>query len=433
MKYSANVIAFKSRVKSAMRDDLAWDMLELMSDNLCINVKVSKEVVHVLLQELKIYKLSNPCYLDSNSEIASDSIDIKIEVEEETCLENESSDPLNHFSTPESKLFSENNVLKEEQVSESLEFFETSVGNDPVLDAVKSEALDDTSIEDSNSEHLDKSEENFKTDQNNESDCNGGKKRFKCHICSKEYTRRLNLRIHKKNVHGIKTEIFACDPCGKTFANRSLQTTHFNKYHKKVDRPFQCDQCDKTFTKEDLLENHVNMMHSHFQCDQCEYACKEKYTLKRHFKAIHENIRDHVCDQCGKRFRLTQGLKRHIGLIHDKNMCNICYEIFPNVQEHKDQAHENIPCDQCGKTFDKRQLKDHIRNVHHPQACSECDKTFAKSHTLNEHVMRVHKGMAQFVCKLCDKTFCHAAALKKHANTRRCRKYAKLKSLSKIN
>ena len=69
MKYSANVIAFKSRVKSAMKDDLAWDMLELMSDNLCINVKISKEVVHVLLQELKIYKLSNSCYFDSKSEI----------------------------------------------------------------------------------------------------------------------------------------------------------------------------------------------------------------------------------------------------------------------------------------------------------------------------------------------------------------------------
>ena len=68
MKYSANVIAFKSRVKSAMNDDLAWDMLELMSDNLCINVKVSKEVVHVLLQELKVYKLLNPCYLDSKAE-----------------------------------------------------------------------------------------------------------------------------------------------------------------------------------------------------------------------------------------------------------------------------------------------------------------------------------------------------------------------------
>ena len=83
MKYSANVIAFQSRVKSAMRDDLAWDMLELMSDNLCINVKVSKEVVHVLLQELKIYKLTNPCYLDSKAETGSESIDIKIEVQED--------------------------------------------------------------------------------------------------------------------------------------------------------------------------------------------------------------------------------------------------------------------------------------------------------------------------------------------------------------
>ena len=85
MNYSTHVIAFKSHVKSAMNDDVSWDMLDLMLDNLCINVKVSKEVIHVLLEELKLYKFTKPSDSVTKSEIVSTdfAINDKNEIKEE--------------------------------------------------------------------------------------------------------------------------------------------------------------------------------------------------------------------------------------------------------------------------------------------------------------------------------------------------------------
>ena len=64
MKYSTNVIAFKSHVKSAMNDDISWDMVELMLDNLCTTFEISKQVIYVLLEELKLFKIANTSYSD---------------------------------------------------------------------------------------------------------------------------------------------------------------------------------------------------------------------------------------------------------------------------------------------------------------------------------------------------------------------------------
>ena len=62
MKYSSNIIAFKSHVKSAMNDEIAWNMVDLMLDNLCTNFEISKQVIQMLLEELKSYKITNTCY-----------------------------------------------------------------------------------------------------------------------------------------------------------------------------------------------------------------------------------------------------------------------------------------------------------------------------------------------------------------------------------
>ena len=58
MKYSVNALAFKTRVRSWMKDDLSREMLVLMMENICTNVKISKEIIHVLLEELMIYKIT---------------------------------------------------------------------------------------------------------------------------------------------------------------------------------------------------------------------------------------------------------------------------------------------------------------------------------------------------------------------------------------
>ena len=56
MKYSENIIAFKSHIGSAMKDRITWDMLEMIMESLCSSLEKSKQVNHILLAELKTYK-----------------------------------------------------------------------------------------------------------------------------------------------------------------------------------------------------------------------------------------------------------------------------------------------------------------------------------------------------------------------------------------
>ena len=59
MKYSMEVIMFKSHMKSAMNDELAWEALVSLMNDLCSTLDKSKAINHVLLDELKIYKISD--------------------------------------------------------------------------------------------------------------------------------------------------------------------------------------------------------------------------------------------------------------------------------------------------------------------------------------------------------------------------------------
>ena len=98
MKYSTNVIAFKSHIKSAMNDDISWDMVDLMLDNLCTTFEISKQVIHVLLEELKIYKIAKPGDTLTKFEIVStdnvdDLVSEKNEIKEE---HNDSSNTNDH-------------------------------------------------------------------------------------------------------------------------------------------------------------------------------------------------------------------------------------------------------------------------------------------------------------------------------------------------
>ena len=57
MKYGADIIVFRSHIDSAMKDRIPWNILVDLMDQLCTDFKKSKELNHVLLDELKSYKL----------------------------------------------------------------------------------------------------------------------------------------------------------------------------------------------------------------------------------------------------------------------------------------------------------------------------------------------------------------------------------------
>ena len=83
MKYSENVITFRTHVCSAMKDRISWDMLVKIMDDLCSTLDKSKEVNHILLDELKTYKNLYSTVLECDNKAENGNIKDESDIKEE--------------------------------------------------------------------------------------------------------------------------------------------------------------------------------------------------------------------------------------------------------------------------------------------------------------------------------------------------------------
>jgi len=212
MKYSTNVIAFKSHIKSAMNDDISWDMVYLMLDNLCTTFEISKQVIHVLLEELKSSKITNTSnseekynlFLSDNTDVAHNENEIKEEVNDSS---GKIKDPLVDVRMDE-EFYDEGPVDSFDEFTTE-DYYDTK---DP------SEEISDKDDPDYHEEKIDRSFENDANVRN-----------FSCDRCEKTYTNDNALRKHKKRKHGWQykdtlepKEKVQCNQCDKKFAHGSL-------------------------------------------------------------------------------------------------------------------------------------------------------------------------------------------------------------------
>lgn len=209
-------------------------------------------------------------------------------------------------------------------------------------------------------------------------------KPFKCTECPKSYIRRFLLERHMESHKDLPKCI--CDDCGKAYSNKLNLNIHKRNVH---DRAFIhiCDVCAKEFrNKVDFDQHHRNVHETvpqpKVQCTVCGAWLKTKQYLRQHM-VRHQDVKVmHPCGECDKSFPYRRALRNHIRTVHPKKMydCYLCDKQFKkpvSLKEHM-ATHTGVSLYQC----------------------PHCPKTFNSSANMYSHRKKVHKTEREAQLKL---------------------------------
>ncbi|XP_055302445.1 zinc finger protein 883-like [Sitodiplosis mosellana] len=165
-----------------------------------------------------------------------------------------------------------------------------------------------------------------------------GAKRYRCVICSIDFSIRQHYMIHMdkhyKDTHS-NLMLFKCKQCNKQFnskkewmahkkAHKSSRRTMLNQPNYKlnqntavnrltaIESSFDCTVCSKSFASRSGLKRHVQI-HStdkRFQCEICSKRFQLQSYLTEHMK-IHTGEKTFNCIHCSKRFLRRSRLELH--------------------------------------------------------------------------------------------------------------------------
>ena len=121
---------------------------------------------------------------------------------------------------------------------------------------------------------------------------------------------------------------------------------------------------------------------------------KEK-TPKLEIKQDPES-KSYLCDKCDYKGQSLKHLKDHQFNIHEE--------------------HQLFPCEICGRSFKKRNLKTHMKyHVEgNPYKCDLCHYDAKSAQTLMRHKKVVHERILPHICQFCGKRFAIISNMKKH-------------------
>lgn len=242
---------------------------------------------------------------------------------------------------------------------------------------------------------------------------------FECKICSIEFEKHQDLKLHCVIEHRIKK--IRCQLCNHSFSERKQVQTHFFLRHPTV-------QWDKSFN----LRNYT-IPNESVRCQVCSKMLSRKESLKRHMELVHSAERpSFYCDQCGEVFRDFRTLTFHISKHHaeradEKNIvrrrkttkassCEDCGEIVYGRKDqlsHRWKKHLNFKifnksryhCLICGEVVrcsasaKRHHIQVHRRGKLLVRTCHDCSLSFQLFHDFKKHIDEKHES--DNICLIC--------------------------------
>lgn len=142
-----------------------------------------------------------------------------------------------------------------------------------------------------------------------------GTKQYGCPICSKQFTTKWNLKLHKWTHAAATSKPFKCDTCNAAFIRKSDYISHMNS-HKSI-RPYTCNYCGCKFIRKYNCLRHVREHEEGkaFICNVCNKSFHRSYYLKEHMR-VHSGVRPFSCHICGKTSTTKSNHNKHMKIHH---------------------------------------------------------------------------------------------------------------------
>ncbi|CAG9787444.1 unnamed protein product [Diatraea saccharalis] len=157
-----------------------------------------------------------------------------------------------------------------------------------------------------------------------------------CPVCKQIYLR-TNLRAHLLTHSGSRAHV--CVICSKAFTTKWNLKLHRWTHMTRSYKPYRCTLCKGAFIRHAEYVAHMNAHRAvrPYTCNYCGCQFIRKYNCQRHVRE-HENDKKYVCKvpECGKSFHrsyyLSEHMKVHSGV--RPFSCHICGKTSSNKSNH---------------------------------------------------------------------------------------------------
>ncbi|XP_047118951.1 zinc finger protein 711 [Schistocerca piceifrons] len=148
-----------------------------------------------------------------------------------------------------------------------------------------------------------------------------GERPHQCPLCSKSFTTKWNLRLHRWTHTARSAKPYKCEICRAAFHRESCYSAHVRSH--RGTRPYTCNYCGRCFVYKYNCVRHVreHELGKNYVCGVCGKLFHRGYYLKEHM-TVHTGIRPYTCHICGKASPTKSNHNKHLKIHHAREPVN---------------------------------------------------------------------------------------------------------------